>query len=72
MQNSLKNEESEEYFLEMFKKCKCKSVVLIHKIFMCNNICNAYLTSPLQCSLLQNATISKMKSDNFKTLQKRP
>jgi hypothetical protein len=25
---------------------------------------------PLLCSLLQNATISKMKSDNFKALQK--
>jgi hypothetical protein len=37
---------------------------------MCDTVTLVGL-QPLRCSSLQNATISKMKSDNFKALQKR-
>jgi hypothetical protein len=42
------------------------SILLIHKFF-----CATLFVTPLHRSKLQNATISKMKSGNFNTLQKR-
>jgi hypothetical protein len=45
-----------------------KSAMLNPEICMCKTICIGL--QPLHCSPLQNVTIEKMKSDNFKALQK--
>jgi hypothetical protein len=72
MGHTLQLKNKNKYIFEKMKNAKSiyDSVWGIHANFICNTLCSEYRTF-IVTSLLQNITILKTLSNNFKALQKK-